>query len=85
MHTKGKWVISKCSLAEAQIDASDMTIMIGFGKFMPLSMCEANAQLIASAPDLYEACKAVLNARDYLEFNRAELTVEIAIAKAEGK
>jgi len=36
-----------------------------------------------SAVDMYEALKAVKEARDYLEFNQAELKVDTALAKAE--
>lgn len=39
----------------------------------------------AAAPDMYEALKTVNAARDYLEFRQAELKVDEALAKAEGK
>lgn len=56
--------------------------------FMPIEEAEANAQLIASAPDLYEACREMME-----RFNRGTRfplqstcdKMNQAIAKADGK
>lgn len=45
---------------------------------------EANAHLIAAAPDLLEACKRVLSELDYVSIG-AEEDLRAAIAKAEGE
>ncbi len=52
---------------------------------------EANAQLIAAAPDMYEALKAIIENRDVTrdhhvnKFFEAGQKVARAVAKAEGK
>ena len=54
---------------------------------------EANARLIAAAPELYEACKAEDNARSYIGssdverqlYNKAAGLCKAALAKAEEK
>ena len=46
---------------------------------------EANAQLIAAAPDLLEALKAVQRLDYFREHNGLADTVRAAIAKAEGE
>jgi len=45
---------------------------------------EANARLIAAAPEMYEALVSTINADDYIPSYMAE-TINKAIAKAEGK
>lgn len=55
------------------------------GKHATQDLMLANARLIAAAPDLLEACKAVLRL-DYLqEHNALAQQVKSAIAKAEGE
>lgn len=46
---------------------------------------EANARLIAAAPDLLTACKAIMNAETRKQHELAVREVEKAIAKAEGR
>ena len=47
---------------------------------------EANAQLIASAPELLEACKKALrDFPDYYHYNDVRKKIKQAITKAEGK
>jgi len=51
-------------------------------------LAEANAQLIASAPDLYEACKELEPYFTWLEENKLIRITSLfkqALAKAEGK
>ena len=44
--------------------------------------CEANAQLIASAPDLYEACKLALKLADAIVKQVSRDNVEVLMARA---
>lgn len=91
-HTKGPWLVST-------IDGEDC-LMVGGGDgsevvadirtHWPDAQVEANAHLIASAPELLEALRAVL---DYHEewkndcglFTYEEKKVRAAIAHAEGR
>ena len=60
------------------------------------SECEANAQLIAAAPDLYEACKFAVRVLDDVRqmcadkgqnglWDTAQQAINKILAKAEGK
>lgn len=46
---------------------------------------EANARLIAAAPELLEACKAVANDTSHAIMGKLQAQLRIVIAKAEGK
>lgn len=46
---------------------------------------ELEKRLDENKYEMYGACQAVVAARDYLEFNQAELLVEQVLAKIEGK
>jgi len=52
---------------------------------VPIRESFANAQLIASAPDLLEACKAVIRLdNDYIKEHECFNMIQQAITKAEG-
>lgn len=85
------WTLTRCSMGGATIEAGDMLIQVTFKRPLPLSVCEANAHLIATAPKLYEACKKVL---PFIEAMFEEYPYVVpqmiqvlnqALAKAEGK
>ena len=95
-YTKGEWKLDRCSMAEATIETGDMLIQIYFHRMLPLAVCEANARLIAAAPDMYEACKEALEVvcywldgeavqRDNINYRAIALDLRKAINKAEGK
>ena len=84
-HTAGPWEISKeqygtfirfeggyflASVQEFAGDKKDQSV--------------ANAHLIASAPDLLEACEASHHAKSQAELDSAVKLIEKAIAKAKG-
>jgi len=94
-YTKGEWKFNRpiietdntkiCVMEEPHYmpDCGDATWYNGCVENM-----EANAHLIAAAPDLYEACKALIEAvdedYDIIGYGR-EMTIREALAKAEGK
>jgi len=90
-HTPGKWEIYH--ELNVQSEAGDFIASCGVNSNRKNNMeiCKSNARLIASAPELLEACKHSLNAfarkRDVMTNEEFEATKELnnAIAKAEGK
>lgn len=91
-HTPGPWardgVTVFADLGDG-INACDIAVMINDG-VLPLAQKEANACLIAAAPDLLEACKlakSTLNVNGHTEQERAGAVriCNAAIAKAEGR
>jgi len=82
--TPGKWIIDDSSMGRASRVVSEDGLII--------AECwnadqEANAHLIASAPDLLEACKMFLTlvTEQQLFSGAALVKAKEAIAKAEGK
>ena len=97
MYTKGPWTIARHTSGQPQIETEQVKTTFGKNRVIALvyqglidSESEANAKLIASAPELLEACKT---ARFSLELTGEAdrglkwLWNELnkAIAKAEGK
>lgn len=91
-HTKGPWHCTKkhprqISDARGFKIAKCLRLTKGSNFSMPEEEAQANAHLIAAAPELLEALKAVLDSlfesgrRDF----EAEQRAEDAIAKAEGR
>ena len=88
-HTKGKWE------KHTPIDGDYYLVDDNAGKLFAKTWTEANASLIAAAPELLEACKYTLDAISKSEITAPKwLQVHIgesvkmlkaAIAKAEGK
>ena len=63
-HTPGKWRVDKTSMGRAGLVLSEDDLII--------AECwnadqEANARLIASAPELLEACKDFIDDTNYIE------------------
>lgn len=83
-HTPGPWTWEysrdrKCIFINgrmAQVDADDPD---------PGEDPEANANLIAAAPEILEALKAFNSARSPEDWARATMLTDAAIAKAEGR
>ena len=83
-HTPGPWTAYKAPNGDVQVDSPRGTIVTsGAITWVP------NADLIAAAPELLEACKAILAAllaNKRFETMQATLDATIdAIAKAEGR
>lgn len=88
-HTPGPWQADECE------DANGFTtIREGDGTpngalhTDPIATVyrDANARLIAAAPDLLEACKSLLYATEHIDHIKPQLNkASEAIAKAEGK
>lgn len=81
--TKGPWLVdpenSTGVIAQHEIDTPDTGgICCCNATFWqrPLSECNANAHLIASAPELYEALEALEAANDALSATRSDRTYE---------
>ena len=79
-HTPGPWIYNGCFITadgERPIARGDV----------PPEENECNAHLIAAAPELLEACRAVIAFRDLDAEQRDDAVhmCEVAIAKATGK
>ncbi len=81
-HTPGPWLChpSNESDCEYRVFNSD-------GDYLTTNedIAEANARLIAAAPDLFAACEASHNAKTQVELDRAVKMISDAIAKAKGE
>jgi len=98
-YTKGPWRIGNTSNTEQDIFNGDGSVYIGFVSNTNTQSIEenkANARLIASAPDLLEACKWAFVqlggqlknyavGTDLIHKKEACIKLEQAIAKVEGK
>lgn len=93
-HTRGRWQLGNATSAGRFVGSSPdgvLGIAMAFGDSPDEQ--DANARLIAAAPDLLEACKAIavgpsedLNHDEATQMVRANLAkVRAAIAKAEGR
>lgn len=83
-YTKGPWVVKEQILGTFICDNRNYTIA---GPVSNNPNCEANARLIAAAPELLEAANDYLEATRYLEEPYDSEAAEIlraAIAKATG-
>ena len=85
-YTKGEWILNK----EPYLGKDTYILWVaGEGQIAKITTNKANAQLIASAPDLYEALKNLRHIyTDYLKGSRELdfwVKVDKALAKAEGK
>ena len=82
-HTSGPWKLEKSSMGRTSriISQDDLVIAECWN-----SEQEANARLIASAPELLEACKEALKEFNEMGYtpNYADNMLREAIAKAEG-
>lgn len=87
-HTKGEWVISKESITYIQTNESIPTVICDFAYAGPRILEEeANAKLIAAAPDLLEALTTLLkvfqtDGSDYEDDQKAISKAKQAIKKA---
>jgi hypothetical protein len=87
MHTKGKWTREGTTVEVVQDGEGKMLVDV-YGETQEET--EANAHLIAAAPDLLEACKRAFRFIDYTldstrETHRVREILARAISKAEGK
>ena len=88
-YTKGKWIASKGKAGFAiEVGEKQIASVPHYIGNTPQET-EANAQLIAAAPKLLEACKEIILVWQGLDpdrtFPHLEETITRAIAKAEGK
>jgi len=84
--TKGPWVISKhCSTLVLNEDGRSIATTGGYQSNTEITLHEneANAHLIAAAPDMYEALKEILSGYDVP--NSACVSAHKALAKADGE
>lgn len=95
-HTPGPWVFAygsvyKGNLSELELDDENALRVAFMDRNEPKTQpCErdANARLIAAAPDLLSACQFTLNASTDSDASRLPEAIEMlqaAIAKAEGR
>ena len=95
MITKGTWKIREISgLAKASflggtdeyqiMSDNGVECLAVMGTGWASGNAEANAKLIAAAPDMLEALKATINAEDSIPDYMAQI-INVAIAKAEGE
>lgn len=84
--TKGKWELSlnrKVILSKEDFNRKDCDLWEH--QYDDLKEMEANAQLIASAPELLEACIDICNADNTFKLKEAREKAQKAIKKALGK
>jgi hypothetical protein len=81
-YTKGEWLVSQAQSNEiiTNYDVDD-TVAAVYNK---QKEWQANAHLIASAPDMYEALKKVYRTT-YVQTPELHGMIQKALAKAEGK
>ncbi len=101
-HTFGPWVARRVDQQEWEIDAPKGDQTIGYSSWCGLvsvygcndfpdaggAVAEANARLIAAAPELLEACiqaEAAIAGLDFDGCPEALAVIRAAIAKAEGR
>jgi len=86
-YTKGPWTVNKEFGMQGMIDANEHPVAATCGYASPKGR-EANANLIAAAPDLFEALEAIVNDlpinRDWLNPDYENMAYA-AIAKAKGE
>ena len=63
MHTKGKWICKKNTDGSWVVMSGDIVVAVFNRKDHP-EWNEANARLIAAAPELLDACKMMFEALD---------------------
>ena len=79
--TPGPWILDfNDDNYEWGIDAAVTNITQGFGDYAP---SKANAQLMASAPDLYEALEALVKDDHIPEWKR--ISINMLLKKASGE
>jgi len=84
-HTPGPWYYAGMRTIGGP---DDRMVADCFSTNRPRETCEANARLIAAAPELLEACEQVALAAEYGNLgtnNSAVATARAAIAKAKGE
>lgn len=100
-HTPGPWTVEdpmdfELSIVEANKETYEWRFIASIplndddDADIPRATAEANAQLIAAAPDLLEAAQAMLEALGYFgaqdsPLDRVRVKMKAAIAKAEGQ
>lgn len=84
-HTPGPWVIDPCwDILGNTDDGNGMVCQITTDA-VPRAEAEANARLIAAAPDMLEALKQAEQQIDYGQIDAAHRIIIAAIDKAEGR
>jgi len=85
-HTPGPWTISHENFGHFKLDAGDVSIIDGCGYCdSPWLSSEADARLIAAAPDLLEALKKMLDVWEHGGLKPYPIAkARAAIAKATG-
>lgn len=82
-HTPGPWKVNQSSTRFELLGPDVFPILRINGGMVPI---EANARLIAAAPELLDALKALVNCPDYKHIGTLEMVqAKAAIAKAEGR
>lgn len=91
-HTKGPWIAKKASHGPVDIfDSMGRDVVTVYGGGVGLEFQEANARLIAAAPEMYEALKLALEYWEHRQQrykNRSPVWVQnarAALAKSEGR
>lgn len=84
-YTSGPWKVSKEKTGTYVTNEQDLYLAcVGVLEPSPEEN-EANAKLIAAAPELLEACKLIQNSNSWDEVCKAHNLLEKAISKAEGE
>lgn len=87
-YTKGEWKINKTEwiIGDAYTVKSGLTLVALVPGIDTLPEAEANAHLIAAAPEMYEALKAVYEDENFGKLSPKTKAITFnALSKAEGK
>lgn len=89
-HTPGEWAAEYCGKDTIKIFKASDKRRIATVKVKWMEMDEANAFLIAAAPDLLEAARMMVNIATHPSATKAQIRqvaedTKLAIAKAEGR
>jgi hypothetical protein len=87
-HTPGPWLVTKTQVGEHMIHLEDGSsiALVGDGPHEgDVRTSEANARLIAAAPELLEACKIALSKMTEFNMLLKDNYLSRVIAKAEGR
>lgn len=85
-HTSAPWTVVQSAYGDPIVQASDGLTVARLSFERPSEAREANAQLIATAPELLTALRNLIAAMDDRDYRLMESTpARAAVAKAEGR
>ena len=84
-HTPGPWVVDAGKPLMVLAESGGFAVLISEAGRKVTTTDKANARLIAAAPDLLEAAKAMTEPAGEIAYRERWMALKAAIAKAEGR